>query len=121
MGRRHRRNLRRRPDLLRRLIRLAYRLHGARNLEHAVVSADETDPLTGPSGYDNFNVVDSSLLGGSGPCIMGNAYKHSSASSDDPGAFGGTFTGWQASTIAVRPVAAGPGGAQFMTTNRGYW
>ena len=87
----------------------------------AVAGCDETDPLTGPSGYDNFNVVDTSDLGASGPCIIGTAYKHSAASSDDPGAFGGTFDGWQATTVAIRPAAAPAAGGAIMTTNKGYW
>lgn len=62
----------------------------------------------GPSGYSTMRMEGASS-GGAAACIA-SAYKQSTASSENPGAFtvSGSNRWWAAVTVAVRPVSSGP-------------
>lgn len=70
-----------------------------------------------PSGYTDTIRDDT---GGSGGVTIGAAYKISTASSENPGAFTGSGAEWVAITVAVEPSggSGGSGGPPFITDMR---
>lgn len=81
----------------------------AETLWIAVAGVDTPISLSAqPSGYTDVLRDDT---GGSGGVTIGAAYKISTASSENPGAFTGSGAEWAAVTIAVEPASGGGGGS----------
>lgn len=65
-----------------------------------------------PTSYANNQYTDVSGIGGAGTVAMAVATRELAAASDDPGTFTSNRSdAWAALTVAVRPAAAGAGGA----------